>query len=297
MAGEAHSDLQHLLADEVSRYKGVAVPVRTPLLHRLVTDELPLRKLHPNPDDEFCFPEIGPNESIVSGYVHEFSRFGKDTTAAKLAGSHVFDPIQVQKIRPDGYMILNGHHRWAAAMRTGRRKIRVKIVNVTREKDLQKALKNVRNSRRVALDLDEVIFAAEGEPAEKPLGFPWKRLYPQRIRLGIPSLFNDLAEHRYDIWVYSHELVSDDHMRRLFRHYHAQVPFVLTGAGKQGVHTKSALSGMEKMICAKYPVTFHIDQASVIMISGGEFRDFPLPGQAVWSAEVEDVFRKLEQNG
>ena len=28
------------------------------------------------------------------------------------------DPIVVEKVHPDGYMILNGHHRWAASMGT-----------------------------------------------------------------------------------------------------------------------------------------------------------------------------------
>ena len=297
MTVNSQSDLKQLLEKEVSKYKGIAVPVRSSLLFRLTTDKLPLRKLHPNPDDDFCFPDIGPSESIISNYIKEFSRFHHDITAAEMAGSQVFDPIHVQKIRPKGYMILNGHHRWAAALRSGHKTIRVKIVNVTREKDIRKALKGVQNIRRVALDLDEVVFAAPDEPAEKKLRFPWCKLYPQPVRIGIPSLFHYLAERHYDIWVYSYQLISDDHIRRLFRHYHAGVPFIFTGIGQQGLHSKDALTGMEKMICDKYQVTFHIDQKSVLRISGGEFQDYPLPGNAVWSAEVEDIFRKLDQNG
>ncbi|MBP3241914.1 MAG: ParB N-terminal domain-containing protein [Oribacterium sp.] len=33
------------------------------------------------------------------------------------------DPIIVEKMYPDGYMILNGHHRWAAATRLGLKKV------------------------------------------------------------------------------------------------------------------------------------------------------------------------------
>ena len=291
------SELKQFLAEEVSTHKGIAVPVRSSLLRRLTTHQLPLRKLHPKPDDEFCFPEIGPSEAIISKYMREFSRFREDVMGATIAKNHVLDPIQVLKIRPKGYMILNGHHRWAAALLSGHQSIRVNIINVTRVNDLQKALKHVHNTRRVALDLDEVIIAAPGEPAEKNLRFPWNRLYPQSVRLGIPSLFYYLSERHYDIWVYSRQLVSDDQIRRLFRHHHAHVPFVLTGIGQQGLYPKSSLPGIEKMIFEKYPVTFHIDQKSVLRISGGEFEDYPLPGNEVWSAEVEDVFRKLEQHG
>lgn len=297
MAVNSQSELKQFLEEEVSKYKGIAIPVRSSWLRRLTKKRLPLSVLHPNPDDEFCQPEIGPNESIISNYIKEFALYKNSQFSAKTSGSSVLDRIYVQKIHPMGYMILNGHHRWAAALRSGHTDIGVKIVNVTQEKDIRKMLKYVRNTRRVALDLDEVIFAAPGEAAEKKPGFPWNRMYPNAVRLGIPSLFNYLAKHRYDIWVYSYQLVSDDYIRRLFRRYHAGVPFIFTGIGKQGGHSGGSLSGMEKMINEKYPVTYHIDQKSVLRISGGEFQEYPLPGNAVWSAEVEDIFRKLEQNG
>lgn len=118
MAGR-DTDLQQFLAEEVNKYQGVAVPVRVSFLRRKLTKRLPVSKLHPNPDDEFCFPEIGPSMAIIARYEKEFRSVGNSAQDARMAGSAVHDPIQVQKIRPDGYMILNGHHRWAAAMRTG----------------------------------------------------------------------------------------------------------------------------------------------------------------------------------
>ena len=30
--------------------------------------------MHPNPEDEFCDPEVGPNESIVEDYVEEATK-------------------------------------------------------------------------------------------------------------------------------------------------------------------------------------------------------------------------------
>ena len=66
------------------------------------------------------------------------------------------DPITVEKVHPDGYMILNGHHRWAAAMRVGIKMIPVKIVNLTNEVDIEKMLRASNNDKRATLDLDEV---------------------------------------------------------------------------------------------------------------------------------------------
>ena len=35
-------------------------------------------KLHPNPNDEFCDPEIGPNYSIISCYEGDYRRIRED---------------------------------------------------------------------------------------------------------------------------------------------------------------------------------------------------------------------------
>ena len=297
MAGKG-TELEQFLQDEVNQYQGIAVPVRVSLLKRMITKKLPLSKLHPNPDDEFCFPDIGPNMGIISKYVKDFCRFQGSMQDAAMAGSGIAEPIQVQKIRPDGYMILNGHHRWAAAMRVGIPSLPVKIVNVTQVEDIRKLLSGARNNKRVALDLDEVVFAADGEPTEKPLRFPWNRLYPQSIRLGIPALCWYLNQHNYDVWVYTSQLISDDQIQRLLLHHHTGAVYVVTGTGRNGRHLKHTDVSVEKMIGEKYPFTYHIDQKAVLKVSSAtrEFEEFLLPGEAGWSREVQDVFRKQEQH-
>lgn len=111
-------------------------------------------------------------------------------------------------------------------------------------------------------------------------------------------MFWYLNQHFYDVWVYTSRLVSDDEICRLLRHHHAGHVFVVTGAGKKG-GSKEQKASLEKMIFEKYPVTYHIDQKSVLKISGAtrEFEGFSLPGEAVWSREVQDVFRKQDRNG
>ena len=55
-------------------------------------------------------------------------------------------------------MILNGHHRWAAALRLGFKTVPVKIVNLTQQTDIEKMLAASKHDKRVSLDLDETIF-------------------------------------------------------------------------------------------------------------------------------------------
>ena len=60
-----------------------------------------------------------------------------DCQTADVLGSRVikapaFEPLPVQKISPDGYLILNGHHRWAAAHLSGMKSIDVEIEDTSK---------------------------------------------------------------------------------------------------------------------------------------------------------------------
>ena len=79
--------------------------------------------LKPNPDDEFTYDNIGPSERIIECYcqvIRRNLRFDEDIFP---------EPIIIQRMRIGGYMILNGHHRWAAAIHEKVPKVRVVVVN------------------------------------------------------------------------------------------------------------------------------------------------------------------------
>ena len=113
MAG-SKSLFDEYLAQEVENSKGVRFPVKTGILSRLLIREAHCDDLHPNPEDEFCSPQIGPNYKIISAYQQQY------VDALKMS-QHYYEgePIIVERTHPDGYRIINGHHRWAAALRTG----------------------------------------------------------------------------------------------------------------------------------------------------------------------------------
>ena len=119
----AKTKLMQLITDDIDRYKGSRKLIHASLIERLFKHTIAVSELHPNPDDEFAEPSIGPNESVISKYMEEIKedqRWQQEIFSG---------PILVQKMKPDGYMIINGHHRWAAAVQLGIPKIRAAIVN------------------------------------------------------------------------------------------------------------------------------------------------------------------------
>ena len=161
--GKNFIPLNEYMEREREKYAGVLVPVRALMLERMLVKSVRTDRLHPNPDDEFCFPDVGPNYGIINDYERKFRQHRSMQT-----GPYP-DYLIVQKVRPDGYMLLNGHHRWAAAMRVGFPRVPVKITNITQETDIRRMLQLSAHDRRVTLDLDEVIFlSGEDMPAEKP---------------------------------------------------------------------------------------------------------------------------------
>lgn len=282
-----NSEFDRFLAEEVKKYKGVYVPERAGYLRRMLIKKTSPKNLHPNPGDEFTMPNIGPSYEIISGYArhyrellngHEKPPFDRD------------DPLMVEKIRPDGYMLLNGHHRWAAALRVGLSTVPIQIVDLTQEADIRSMLSKAEHEKRVTLDLDEVVFCRkDSEFVEKGLSFPWNRVFKEHLKLGIPALFHYLNVNGYDIWVYSAQYYSFEYIRAFFRRYHLRVCGIVTGTQRKGrLYSKE----LEKQISSKYSSTVHIDGHSVIR-SFRDRKDFDEQeltcSPADWSEKVREV--------
>ena len=292
------TQMQAFIYAEAEKIKGVSFPVHAGKLERLLVRKVHCKKLHPNPYDEFCFPEIGPNAGIVAHYEHAFRLNKEDPDSFRFLDTHAGEPLDVQKIHPDGYMILNGHHRWIAAVRAGITRMPVRIVNLTQEKDIRKMLDNSSHTRRITLDLDEVVFTPCGDgKTEKPLRFPFNRFYREPLRLGIPALFSFIASRGYDIWLYSSGYASADHYNELLKLYHTRVTGIVTAcARKTSPHSKTR-EELEKLIAVKYARTIHISNEQLVCIDSAarDFRDFPLNDTSSWSAEVMEIIKKIDQ--
>ena len=292
MAG-TKSRFDEYVREELNRYRGIGYPVKSNLLRRIKTWKIPTRKIHPNPEDEFCFQDIGPNYKIISDYEQQILQARKN-------GTRIFsEPLTVQKMHPDGYMLLNGHHRWAAAVRLGEEKVPVRIVNLTTLNEVQKMIRDAKNNKRVTFDLDEVIFPPDNSSLmEPPLHFPLNRIYPERMRLGVPALFNFLQRRGYDIWVFSARYYSTDYLKRYFRRYHIKLDGIVTGLVQNRPGVNEIREELSTLTRSKYPRTIHIDGKSVLCIDREKrhFSDYDLSGSPeTWSREIMDYVSAYEK--
>ena len=101
-AAEKAADTASETASEAVQ-EGGSKYVKASFWERIRTKTAKVGDINPNPLDEFSNPKIGPNESA--------------------------EPIEVQKLSSGGYEIVNGHHRWLAAIKTGLKDVPIKIVN------------------------------------------------------------------------------------------------------------------------------------------------------------------------
>ena len=289
------TDLELFIEEETLKQRSTGVPVRASLPERLVVRRCDPKRLHPNPEDEFCFPDIGPNMGIVSSYVSEFVDHMK-------RGLPVMEePLYIQKIRPSGYMILNGHHRWAAALRLSLKSVPVRVVNGVYEGDIKKILEVSTHEKRATIDLDEVVFASsQEETAEKRRGIPFYGLQKKRLRLGIPALFQNLRLKGYDIWVYSSNFYSVDDIGRFFKHYGVSVDGIITGIKKKSGSPSKEKKKTDELIANKYRMTLHIDRDILVATYGrsGDFREAAIKADSpgTWSAAVIDALEGIEKN-
>ena len=293
------SSFQKYLNEEVQKVRNVYYPIRAGLLRRTLVRRAACRHLHPNPDDEFCKPEVGPNYGIISDYEKAF-RHGTDfqPLSDNERDRVKPEPLIVQRTSPDGYQILNGHHRWAAAFRMGIKRVKVKVVNLTQEKDIRNMMEKVRSDKRAVLDLDEVVFRSPDEPLlEKPLPFPANRIYKERIRLGIPALLHCLKRNGYEIWVYTSKYYSIEYIRWFFRHWNVRLTGIVTGSGRKSAGWSETGKTLTKLSEAKYHSTLHVANDALVRSFTGskEFEEYPLdPSSEQWARQAMDAIEKMK---
>ena len=291
---------QEFLSHELMVMKSESYPLKAGFLERVRKRHARPLDLHPNPDDEFCSPKIGPNPGIISKYQQQFLTSSVDRINASVNQYEITKPIEVQKIHPSGYMILNGHHRWAAALRAGVKKVRIHIVDLTQPEDLQRMLSSAKHDQRVSLNLDEIVFQDWKDCGyEKPLSFLKRRVYHERIRKGIPALCHFLIEQEYDTWVYTADYYSMQYIQMLLFHYHCPVHGIITGMSRKAPPGTDTAKKINSMLAEKYKKTLHIDNESLLISdASGNYREIPLPSsKQPWSACVMDALRKLGKEG
>ncbi len=286
-------NIRQYVKEELQKYEGIYLPVRAGFLEQLFTKKLPPRKLHPNPDDEFSSPDIGPNDGVISKYLKQI-RFNHEHNMP------IFDePLIIEKIRPDGYMLLNGHHRWAAALMLKEKTVPVSVTNLTSASDILGKMNKTDRNKRVSINLDDVVFCLnDSEQVEKPLIFPLRKFFPERVRLGIPGLVYALHNAGYDVWVYTTGYASTDYLNHLFWYHRISADGIINGANRLNSEKGNDMRSVKEMMEKKYRVTLNIDTDTVSWIRSDtkEFDVINLDCESGnWAQQVITIVKKLKE--
>lgn len=291
----AKTQLEELVSNDIEQQKGVSIPVHASLFERLLVRKTACKNLHPNADDEFTIQSVGPSYRIIGEYETKFRN------AMKRGEKVIDDPLIVEKLRPSGYLLLNGHHRWAAAMRCNIKTVPIKIINCASESDIKTILAKSQHDKRVAIDLDEVIFRSPEYKylEKKAFTFPLSLRFKQRIRLGIPALFYCLEKNGYDIWVYASDFYSIDDIQKFFKAYSVHVDGIITGVSKREQNNSDSVKRMKELINNKYLMTLHIDNDSILETHSRtkDFEEYEIDvPEEEWSKKAIAIIEEIEKN-
>ena len=290
----AKTQLMQSVLDDIEKQKGVAIPVHASLFERIIVRQTACKNIHPNPEDEFSMEKVGPSYRIISEYETKFRN------SLRMDKQPIDDPLMVEKLRPHGYMLLNGHHRWAAAMRCNIKKVPIKIINCATESDIKTILEKSQHDKRATIDLDEVIFRSPDYAylEKKAFIFPFSVRFKQRIRLGIPALLYSLSKNGYDIWVYARDFYSIDDIQKFFKAYSVHVDGILTGVDKHTQNKSERAARVRELINNKYEMTLHIDNNAIVETHGktGEFEEHVInASEEEWSKKAIAIIEEIEK--
>ena len=215
--------------------------------------------------------------------------------------SEIDERLMVERMYPHGYMLINGHHRWAAAMRMKLKKAPIQILNLTHEEDIINMVERSKNNRRAAVDLNDLVFADGTDlPQEKKLSFPSGIRYKERIRLGFPALCRFLQSMKYDVWVFTADYCSVDYIEALLKKYHVRPDGIITASERLQRNSSKKGNNIKDVMKKKYirTLTLYNDMMIVVDNETGDYRQIAIEGTADdWSASVIKAVKGIEGVG
>lgn len=283
------SDYIEKVVEDVEKYNGIRKVIKAGLIERCMTRFCAPEKLHPNPTDEFSQAEVGPNLEIVGEYV----------TQIKFLEAHrmdVFDdPVIVEKMEPDGYLLLNGHHRWFAALRMNVKKLHVKIVNIITDIDLGRMIGASANDKLVTFDFDEVLLTIDENNMATLSSTMFSKKIKERLRTGAPEVIRAFQNKGYDICVYTSGYFTEEDFNDFFSMYDLKADVIVNGVNEKRKAAGSA-DRIKQLLKENYKRIVHVDNESVYDVDHVtkefetyEIKDFDLS----WNEGVKDIIDKL----
>lgn len=282
-------EYQEKVLDEVSRYAAIWKPVKAGLAERMLVRKAKTEQLHPNPEDEFCDPKVGPNYEIVSQYEAQI-QFNKEHMLPALT-----ERLVVGKMSTGGYILMNGHHRWYAALRNGVRTVPIEIVNIRTAAEIISAVDRSGRTMCASFDLDEVLLTERAADGLLLPGAPKKLL-----RKNAAAMVTRLQEQGFDVWVYTGGYASAESIERLFTREGAKIDGVVNG-----MKGKKSNPGIRQAFTRKYAVSLHVDNEGILCVDtrSKAYESVPVPGGDSWANGVVSaldnlsILKEYQENG
>lgn len=267
--------------DDLKNHKGLFHPAKAHVYERIKPRKVSPEDIHPNPDDEFSMENTGPNWNIVGDYE-------KSIRANMKRGDDIFEePLIGVKLDKGGYMLLNGHHRWMAALSLRVDKVPLEIVNSTVEEDIYKVVNKSTRDRCITIDLDEVLLT------DSIPGFPYNLVYKENIRENASLLIKEAQRMGYDVWVYTGSYKSEAYIKGLFKINHCNVDGVVNGI----TNGKGKSKKLASIFRSKYKHIAHVDNEIITCVDTDtknyESTDIVADNKS-WASTVALDLKKLE---
>lgn len=270
------------VTEDLKKYKGLSHPVDSLAIYRIKNHNMDPKKLHPNPEDEFSESNIGPNWNIISDYE-------KTILHRKKKNLDLFDdPLIAVRLDKGGFMLLNGHHRWMAALNLRLDKVPVKVVNITHEEDIIQAMNKSSRNKCVTIDFDEVLFSDAFQNDDNSIGFPLNYIYKNNIRECSSYLIREFQRIGFDVWIYTGSYLSRQYIKGLFSINKCKVDGIVNG-----INGKRNSQNMKSLFREKYDYIAHVsnDMISIVNTKSKNFETIELnvPVNEWASAAVNSV--------
>ena len=148
----------------------------------------------------------------------------------------------------------------------------------------------------VSFDLDDTLFVSPSRfKTEEELGFPWNKIYKERLRYGTKALIEKLHNHGIQVWIYTTSFRSERYIRRLFRHYGIKLDQVINGDRHQREVQGDKRDPMPSKFPSKYRIDLHIDDDKSVLQNGRTYGFKVLiigPPDDMWADKIwEEVER------
>lgn len=284
-------DFEKYVLDDLRENADSRKVIKAGLIERYMQRYCDPHIIHSNPTDEFTHEDVGPHFGIVGKYVDEALRL-------QALQQHIFEEaLIVEKLEGDGYILLNGHHRWFACLRSGIKKVHIQIVNLVHAEDMHRMIEESNNDRRVTFDLDEVLYAKNSED-EAVLADPlFSRRIPERLRKGAPEVIRKIKELGYDVWVYTESYNSEEYIRNFFSMYEIEISGIVNGFNDKRDKEGEEFTQVKEMMANKYKQVIHIDNDAVIVVdtNGRSYEQYDIyeKEDVTWSEGINEALKKV----